>query len=93
MPKYKVDSETRELLEEVLEWASSVANTQIDPEAGDYIQDVVIDLAKRFGISFTETEVVFGRDADTGESLTIVKELRPKPHLEIVKKDPDPKKP
>jgi hypothetical protein len=83
-PYYELDAETRELLEEALEWAQSTSTLQLDDDAADYVNGVIFDLAGRFGLTIHETLIQTGKDTETGENVTIVRELKPKPKFTVI---------
>jgi len=62
MPKYEVDQDTKELLEEVLGLAQRTVDLQYDEEMGDVLQDLLLDLSERFDIQSSEVKVTVDED-------------------------------
>lgn len=62
MPKYEVDQDTKELLEEVLGLAQRTVDLQYDEEMGDVLQDLLMDLSERFDIQSSEVKVTVDED-------------------------------
>ena len=62
MPKYEVDQDTKELLEEVLGLAQRTVDLQYDEEMGDVLQDMLLDLSERFDIQSSEVKVTVEED-------------------------------
>ena len=54
---YDIDDDTRELLEEVLQFAQRLVDLQYDDETADAMQTILEELADRFGIQQTEISV------------------------------------
>ena len=62
MPKYEVDEDTKDLLQEILGLAQRVVDLQYDEEMGDALQDMLIECSEQFGIESHEVKVTVADD-------------------------------
>lgn len=62
MPKYEVDEDTKDLLQEILGLAQRVVDLQYDEEIGDALQDMLIECSEQFGIESHEVKVTVAED-------------------------------
>lgn len=68
---YEVDTETQELLEEVLSYSEALADCQLDEEDRDYIRSLNRALGERFGLEYTEVYIETDEDAEGNPRLTV----------------------
>ena len=68
---YEVDTETQELLEEVLSYSETLADCQLDEEDRDYIRSRNRELGERFGLEYTEVYIETDEDAEGNPRLTV----------------------
>lgn len=62
MPKYEVDEDTKDLLQEILGLAQRVVDLQYDEEMGDALQEMLIECSEQFGIESHEVKVTVAED-------------------------------
>jgi hypothetical protein len=77
---YDIDEDTRALVEGVLAMAQRTVDTQYDQETADELQDILVDMADRFGIEMHAMDLVENEDG--------VITLTP-----VVLEEPEPEKP
>lgn len=85
--KYELDDETKMLMEEILSWAQSIIDLQMDQEIQEEMQDCVTTLADRFGIQYSlvNIEETINEKGETVVSLVVDEQLpNPKPHLTVI---------
>lgn len=61
-PMYDIDDDTRALMEGVLAMAQRTVDTQYDQETADELQDILVDMADRFGIEMHAMDLVENED-------------------------------
>lgn len=86
-PVYEIDSETRELLMDSLNWMLQFADCQINDEAGLKIQAAAEELAIRFDLPVQKIEIVQDDDGEWNVSIDGAKEEleeRKKPTLSVI---------
>lgn len=91
MKKYDLDEETQFLLEEVLSWAQTIVDMQMDSETQEEMQYVITDLADRMHIEYHRMQVEESINEHGETVMRIVVEEKekpkPKPHLTVVQSD------
>lgn len=61
-PMYDIDDDTKALMEGVLAMAQRTVDTQYDQETADELQDILVDMADRFGIEMHSMDLVENED-------------------------------
>jgi hypothetical protein len=73
-PVYEIDSETREILMDSLNWMLQFADVQIHEESGLRIQAAAEELALRFGLPIQKVEIVQDEDGEWNVTIDGAKE-------------------
>jgi hypothetical protein len=80
LPRYEVDEDTKELLQEVLGLAQRIVDLQYDEEMGDVLQDMLLDLSERFDIQSSEVKVTVDEDGTITAKIVADEATQPLPN-------------